>query len=104
MMIDVAEATDQSRPAVRPALHVAIIGLGWIGKAHVAELSARSDIRLVAVADRDYELANGVAPQHGARAYPDAGSLLDSETLNALWVCTPPAHHREAAIMALERG
>ena len=86
------------------AHRVALVGMGWIARDHVQEaLAPQEDVEIVAVCDVDEERAYQGAPS-AATVYTDWNELLDCETLDALWVCTPPLTHREPAVAALERG
>ncbi len=83
-------------------LRVAIVGAGWIAADHRAVLRNLGH-ELIAVCDVDRERAEQLA--HGeARVYEDWHKLLEAEELDALWVSTPPLHHAEPTIAALERG
>lgn len=84
-------------------LAVGLIGTGWIGEEHLADLAPRPDVEIVAVADIDAGRAAECAERYGARAYGDHSDLLANEELDALWICTPPQHHRAPALAALER-
>jgi myo-inositol 2-dehydrogenase / D-chiro-inositol 1-dehydrogenase len=85
-------------------LAVGVVGTGWIGEEHLADLAARPGVRIVAVADVDGDRAAGYAAHYDARAYPGHAELLGNEELDALWICTPPQHHREPALAAIDRG
>src|SRR2546430_3483581 len=84
-------------------LRVALVGAGWIAADHLAELSRRNDVDVVAVCDLDSARAAALAPGE-ANVYDRVDELLDRERLDALWVCTPPLAHREPTIAALTRG
>jgi myo-inositol 2-dehydrogenase / D-chiro-inositol 1-dehydrogenase len=85
-------------------LTVGLLGAGWIADRHVGVLDASPDVRLAAVCDLDADRARAVAEPRGAQVYAGWQEMLDRESLDALWVCTPPLHHREPAVTALERG
>jgi predicted dehydrogenase len=60
---------------------------------------------LVAVMRRDAEKAADYALRHGvAHWYSDAGELLNHKGLNAIYIATPPASHKDYAITALDKG
>jgi predicted dehydrogenase len=86
-----------------PPLRAAVVGAGWIANDHVSVLRRLGEAEVVAVCDVDPERAAGLAPP-GARTYDDPADLLEREELDAVWVCTPPLHHRAPAVAALERG
>jgi myo-inositol 2-dehydrogenase / D-chiro-inositol 1-dehydrogenase len=85
-------------------LQLGMIGAGWIAREHVASISALDDAELAAVADIDASRAAELAAAAGARAYADWAEMLDAESLDAVVVCTPPLHHREPCLAAIERG
>jgi myo-inositol 2-dehydrogenase/D-chiro-inositol 1-dehydrogenase len=83
-------------------VRVAIIGAGWIAATHAAILRRLDRVQLVAVCDIDEQRARDLAGSAGV--YTDWRELLERETLDALFVCTPPRLHRDAAVEGLERG
>jgi len=86
-------------------LRAAIIGTGAIAHAHAAALAAASDAELVAVVDRDAELARVFAERWGGVAtFESLDELLASGIVDVLHVCTPPGVHAEQAIAALDAG
>jgi myo-inositol 2-dehydrogenase/D-chiro-inositol 1-dehydrogenase len=82
-------------------LRVGLVGAGWIAREHVATLEHLGGTQIVAVCDVEPERAKAV---QGATAYSNWEDLLERETLDALFVCTPPLTHRGPAVAALERG
>ncbi len=85
-------------------LRVGLIGAGWISESHLPHIEADGDCALVAVCDRDLARAEAISSPRGAAAYGDWEQMLAGEELDAVWVCTPPRHHREPTVAALERG
>ncbi len=60
---------------------------------------------LVAVMRRDGDKAKDYASRHGIpKWYADARQLINDPDINAVYVATPPLHHEEYAIAALEAG
>ena len=84
-------------------LRVGIVGAGWIAADHAAALARRDDVDVAAVCDLDRARAERLAPD-GAVVYERWQELLDGESLDAVWICTPPLAHRDPAVAALERG
>jgi myo-inositol 2-dehydrogenase / D-chiro-inositol 1-dehydrogenase len=85
-------------------LSVAIAGAGGIGSRHAVTLAQTPGVRLAAVADPDaFRLAH-VAEKTGASIYQRWDEMLEREKLDALFVCTPPAHHAAPALAALATG
>jgi myo-inositol 2-dehydrogenase/D-chiro-inositol 1-dehydrogenase len=79
-----------------------MIGVGWIAEQHLATLRSLDDVELAAVCDVDEARARELAG--GAAAYTDWHELLERESPDAVFVCTPPLLHREMTIEALGRG
>jgi predicted dehydrogenase len=85
-------------------LRVGFVGTGAIAEHHLGVLSEQAGVAIAAVCDLDEGRAAAVAERTGARAFSDWVAMLATEQLGALFVCTPPMHHAEPAIAALERG
>ncbi len=83
-------------------LRVGIVGTGWIATDHIF-LLRKLGHEVVAVCDLDRGRAERAAPD-GADVYERWQELLEGAPLDALWVATPPLHHREPTIAALTRG
>jgi myo-inositol 2-dehydrogenase/D-chiro-inositol 1-dehydrogenase len=85
-------------------LRVACVGTGFIAGRHLAALADLPDVEVVAVADPLRERAAEAAERCGARAYDDGLRLLESEDLDAVWLCVPPYAHGPLESAALDRG
>jgi len=83
-------------------MRAAIVGAGWIAEEHAAILKRLEGVELVAVCDLDLDRARNLAGD--AAVYADWRELLDHESLDCVFVCTPPLLHREPAVEALARG
>ena len=94
----------------RGQIRVGLIGAGLIGQAHsmmLRRIADRTDngIRVVAIADRDAGAAEKLASRWpGARALNSADEVTCDNSIDAVWICTPTAHHREACIAAARAG
>ena len=106
------------------AVGVGVIGLGFMGRTHVACVQEASrdgfPCRLVAVADPDPERRSGRGVQAGnirtgegasrlfdpgeVRAHADWRDLLRDSGVSLVSVCTPTPTHVDLAIAALEAG
>lgn len=84
-------------------LRVGCIGTGFIAGRHLSALAGFADVEIVAVADAARDRAQNVAARYGATAYDDGLALLDSEQLDAVWLCVPPFAHGDLEHAALER-
>lgn len=86
-------------------LRVAVIGCGSRGRGHIKIVSEFDDTTVVAVCDPVEGARNNVGDMFGISArYESTEALLDSETLDAIFVATPAHLNGEAALPCLERG
>ncbi len=83
-------------------LPVAIIGLGHIGKIHIAALQSFEELQLVAVCDRQKEYEN-MAPE-GVDFYSDFQELLEDDRIDTVIVATPNHTHYYIAMSVLNAG
>lgn len=83
-------------------MRMGLIGAGWIAEEHVAILGRLDGVELAAVCDVDESRARALA--NGAAVYTDWHDLLERESPDAVFVCTPPMLHRDMTVAALERG
>ena len=80
-----------------------IIGVGFIGAAHIEALRRLGNVEVAAVSD--IPDAQAKADAHCVpKAYADYREMLDTEKPDAVHICTPNAAHYEMAKYALERG
>lgn len=84
-------------------LRVAVIGLGVIGRRHIAEIRANPDCTLVAVADPSPGAA-AEALALGVPHYADCAALVDAREPDAAIVCAPNALHLPIGRLCIERG
>ena len=82
---------------------IGFIGAGFIGGRHVGNLAGFDDVRIVAVADLQFDRAREAAARCGARAYADYRQLLDREDLDAVYLCVPPFAHGALEAAVVER-
>jgi len=108
----------------RPATRIGILGLGFMGRTHLAAFAAADAAglsnRLVAVADSDPQRRAGRAGSGGnfdtgaksdflfdpreVRAFEDPRELIADPQVDLVSICTPTATHVELAIAALAAG
>lgn len=86
-----------------PKTRIGFIGAGGIASRHMGNLQAFDDVSLVALADPNYARAEAAAMQQGAFAYEHYQSMLDTEQLDAVYVCVPPFAHGEIELALVER-
>lgn len=80
----------------------ALVGHGMIGREHARILAANPMADLAVVCDTDPEAASGVPA--GTRFTVDLDAALDTEGLEALWVCTPQQVHLPVVEAGMIRG
>jgi len=85
-------------------LRIGFVGIGWIAGTHMDALSQLEDAQPVAFCDLDSARAERAAARFGGRAYTDWRTMLDAESLDALYICLPPHAHDGVEIAAAERG
>ena len=84
-------------------LRVGVIGIGFIGAAHVEALRRLGYVDVVAVANHNNgaQKAKELFVEHG---YDDYHEMIDKESLDAVHICTPNNTHYEMAMYAMEHG
>jgi predicted dehydrogenase len=86
------------------AIRIGFIGVGGRARSHLRAVSTVDGAEIVAIADIDGARARAVAEEYGAPAYESAAEMLDAQTLDAVWIVTPPAFHRAPFVEAAKRG
>jgi predicted dehydrogenase len=85
-------------------VRLGIVGVGGMGQAHVRGLAGVAGARLVAVCDRDGDLAKSVAEPLGAAVYTEGAAMIAEAEIEALYICVPPHSHEDLELLAAERG
>ena len=80
-----------------------LLGAGRIGQIHGANIAARNDARLVAVADAAPQAAAALAARTGA-AVASAEAILADAGIDAVLVCTPTDMHADMIEAAVAAG
>lgn len=85
---------------------IGVIGTGWWATyTHIPALLARSDVDLVALANRGVEkLRLAAAACRVDRTYTDFREMLNRESLDGVVIATPQPTHYEIARATLDRG
>ena len=86
------------------AIRIGFIGVGGRARSHLRAVSTVDGAEIVAIADIDGARARAVAEEYGAPAYESAAEMLDAQTLDAVWIVTPPAFHMAPFVEAAQRG
>jgi myo-inositol 2-dehydrogenase/D-chiro-inositol 1-dehydrogenase len=90
------------RPTV--PVRIGFIGTGGIAGAHFNTLSQIEDAQPVAFCDVATDKAEAAARRFEGQAYSNPRKMLEAETLDAVYVCLPPHAHKDAEILAAQRG
>ncbi|SDD21565.1 Gfo/Idh/MocA family protein [Auraticoccus monumenti] len=92
-------------------LRAAVVGAGAVSRLHVRALEASPHARLVAVTDQQREraeaLVDGCTPDPDGslpRVHDDLATLLATEQVDVVHICTPPGPHREQTEAAVAAG
>jgi len=80
-----------------------VIGVGFIGAAHVEQLRRLGNVEVVALADdvNHQEKAEALCVPRGYNSYKE---LIDKEQPDCVHICTPNNTHYEIAMYAMQRG
>lgn len=81
-------------------IRVGMVGTGDIARTHASFLSKMPDVSIAAVFDTIQEKAESMAKDFETFACQDLESML--ARVDAVYICTPPQFHREAAVRAAE--
>lgn len=85
-------------------IRIGVVGLRF-GRQHVRTFANMEDVELVAIADRNPNLPEGLdafAAHYGAKAWQDGVAMIEEAELDAVSICTSPGS-REALIAAAAR-
>ncbi len=83
-------------------IRVGFIGSGYIARQHAQALRDVEGVRFSACMDVKEEQAHQLAALTGGRATDSLEEAIAES--DALWVCTPPKHHRQQVLACLEAG
>jgi predicted dehydrogenase len=85
-------------------LKVALLGFGFIGKAHGEAYAQIPNAQLVAVGGCREERVNGWRAPNHLKFYSDPDELLESSGADVVDICLPTFLHEEFVVKAAERG
>ena len=86
------------------ALHVCLVGAGFIGPVHAANVTRHSAARLAWVVDLDEQVGRSLADRHGARFTQRLDDALADALVGAVLICTPPRTHAAIIERAARAG
>lgn len=85
-------------------MRVAVVGLGKMGLAHLAQIMMVDGVEVVAVCDSAAFMLGLLRSQTGLHVCSDYRAMLDQVALDAVVIVTPSRSHVAMARAALERG
>ncbi len=86
-------------------LKVALVGCGQIADAHLEQIRRIGSASLVAVCDREIDLARQAGARYGvAGIFDDLDTMIKRAAPDVLHVTTPPQSHHTIALAALASG
>ncbi|MDQ4143271.1 MAG: Gfo/Idh/MocA family oxidoreductase [Actinomycetota bacterium] len=83
---------------------IGVIGAGAVGMRHAQTLLGFEDVQVVAVADPAPERRAALAVICEARSYEGYESMLQSEELDAIYICVPPFAHGAVEMAIISAG
>jgi predicted dehydrogenase len=83
-------------------LRIGMVGAGAIAETHAGNLARIEGVHVAGVLDAIPERAAAMAGRWGGPTYPTLDALLSG--VDAIYICTPPRFHREAAASAARAG
>jgi myo-inositol 2-dehydrogenase/D-chiro-inositol 1-dehydrogenase len=84
-------------------LRIALVGAGFIGSVHAANLAAHPQVRF-RVHDVDAGRARAVADEHGVEAIVDPADVFDADQVDAVLVASSTDTHAENVRRAADAG
>ena len=85
-------------------LKIGFIGVGGIAQRHISSLKQLNRSEFVAFCDVAEEKAQKAVSENGGHAYTDYNEMLDKETLDTVFICTPPFVRAEPISAASAKG
>ncbi|NLF26343.1 MAG: Gfo/Idh/MocA family oxidoreductase [Clostridiales bacterium] len=85
-------------------LKVAIVGVGYIAKAHIAGLSKCDNLELAALVTRNPEVAKAESERLGVPCYPSIREMCAAADVDIVDICTPTYVHEQHILEAVDCG
>lgn len=86
------------------ARRVGVIGCGAMGRIHLGTLLERDGVVVSGVTDPSSHAIDALGLPDSIRVYPDAGALIDSDTVDQVVIASPAALHADSLVQAIEAG
>jgi len=85
-------------------IHFCLVGAGFIGPVHAANLAAHPKARLARVVDLNLTAARALADRYGAEAGDSLADAMGDPEIRAVIICTPPRTHTPIIEAAAHAG
>ncbi len=85
-------------------IRAGFIGVGDISHVHLSYLKSREDVDIVALSDPNRDNLQKRLAEFGGTGYADYRDMLENETLDAVWICTPPKIRKEPILESVDRN
>lgn len=85
-------------------LKIAVVGVGYIAKAHLAGLAQCENLELAAIVTRNAEVAKAESERLGVPCYPSITELCANCDVDIIDICTPTYVHEQMILEATACG
>ena len=87
-------------------MKVGIVGYGWVAGAHIDALNSIEGVEVSAIYSSRPQDDNALSKRHGSsiKSYQNLDSMIDSENLDVISICSYPAQHKDHVIACAKAG
>lgn len=87
-------------------MKVGIVGYGWVAGAHIDALNSIEGVEVTAVCSSRSQDDSELSKKHGSsiKSYFDLESMIGSEDLDVISICSYPAQHKDHVIACAKAG
>ena len=87
-------------------MKVGIVGYGWVAGAHIDALNSIEGVEVAAVFSSRSQDDSELSKKHGSsiKSYIDLESMIGSEDLDVISICSYPAQHKDHVIACAKAG
>jgi len=87
------------------SVNIGLIGLGMIGRDHLKRFKdVISNATVTAVCDINQQVADNIAQEYQATAFYDAIEMINSDLIDAVFICSIGPVHKEQILAAIKAG
>ncbi|WP_455812608.1 Gfo/Idh/MocA family protein [Pseudomonas graminis] len=87
------------------SVNIGLIGLGMIGRDHLKRFKdVISNATVTAVCDINQQVADSIAQEYQATAFYDAIEMINSDLIDAVFICSIGPVHKEQILAAIKAG